>query len=266
MIRGRENPLALKAGILSMLVHGLLLALLVVSFSWRNVVQPPQITQVELWDRLPTLVEPQPEPPKPLPKVEPPPAPEPKPEPPAPRAEIQVKAKPPAEIKPKPEKKPVEPPKPDPRLKAMEEEQKRKDALRKLQQDLLKDEHPVDRDADKVAAEARAAAEAKRATEALEASTDLVNEYKGKIQAKIKRYVNKQLCGTGKPILVFTIALLPTGEVAGSPRLVKGSGIAACDQAVERAIMQAQPLPLPPQAELFAQFRDLNLQFRPNEE
>jgi len=74
------------------------------------------------------------------------------------------------------------------------------------------------------------------------------------------------VCGTGKPELVFAIAMMPTGEVSGNPRLVKGSGLPACDQAVERAILQAQPLPLPPQPELFAQFRDLNLKFRPNDE
>lgn len=255
MIRGRENPLAVRAGILSVLVHGLLILLLVVSFNWHNVVQPLQVAQVELWDNLPTPKVVLPEPPKVVP-VEP--MPEPKPEPPAPKAEIQVK--------PKPEKKLIETPKPDPALKAKEEDRKHKEVLRKLQQDLLKDERPVDRDVERAAAEAKSAAEAKRAAEILAASGSIVNEYIMKIQAKIRSKVNKQLCGSGKPVLAFAISLLPTGEVAGSPRLTKSSGIAACDQAVERAILQAQPLPLPPQPELFAQFRDLNLQFRPNEE
>ncbi|HEY8084368.1 MAG TPA: cell envelope integrity protein TolA, partial [Methylophilaceae bacterium] len=56
------------------------------------------------------------------------------------------------------------------------------------------------------------------------------------------------------------------GRLNGSPHLVKSSGLSACDEAVERAILAAQPLPLPPQTELFDQFRNLNINFRPNEE
>ncbi len=264
MIRSRENPVMWQAGILSLLVHGAFFLLLVMTFSWKTV-PPMQVAQVELWDSLPTpKVTPPPEPPKPEPTVEPPPqpTPEPPPEPPAPKAEIQVKPKPPAPKVAKPPK--AEPKKPDPALKAKAEEQKRKEALRKLQADLLNDE-PVDRDADKALADAKAASDAKHAAEALAASSGIVDEYKARIVAKIKRNVNKQVCGTGKPELVFAIALLPTGEVNGTPRLVKGSGLSACDEAVERAILQSQPLPLPPQPELFSQFRDLNLKFKPNE-
>lgn len=265
MIRTRENPVMWQAGALSLLVHGLFFLLLVMTFSWKAV-QPMQVAQVELWDSLPTpKVTPPPEPPKPEPKVEPPPQPkpEPPPEPPEPKAEIQVKPKPPAPEVKKPPK--VEPKKPDPALKAKEDEQKRKEALRKLQEDLLKDDQPVDHEADKAVAEAKAAADAKHAADMLAASSGVVDEYKARIVAKIKRYVNKQVCGTGKPELVFAIALMPTGEVSGTPRLAKSSGLPACDQAVERAILQAQPLPLPPQPELFSQFRDLNLKFKPNE-
>ena len=264
MIRRRESPLAVMAGVLALLVHGLFFVLLVVSFSWKNI-PPQQIAQVELWDNLPqphvAAPEPKPEPPLP-PKIEP------KPEPvlpPEPKAEIQLKPKKPPKVEPKLEPK-VEPKKPDPALKAKDEEKKRKEALRKLQEDLLKDEHPVDREADKTIADAKAAAEAKRAAQALAASSGVVDEYKARIVAKIKRNVNRQLCGSGRLELVYAIAMMPTGEVSGTPRLVKGSGLPACDQAVERAILQSQPLPLPPQAELFAQFRDLTLTFRPNDD
>ncbi|OGV72032.1 MAG: protein tola [Methylophilales bacterium RIFCSPHIGHO2_02_FULL_57_10] len=262
MIRTRENPFVLKAGALSVLVHGLFFVLLVMTFSWKNV-PPMQVAQVELWDSLPqpevAAPEPRPEPPPP-PKIEPQPEP---PPPPEPKAEIQLKAKPPPPEVKKPPKE--EPKKPDPALKAKEEEKKRKEALRKLQEDLLKDDQPVDHVAQQ-AEEAKAAAEARRAAETLASSSGVVDEYKARIVAKIKRYVNKQVCGAGKPELVFAIAMMPTGEVSGNPRLVKSSGLPACDQAVERAILQAVPLPLPPQSELFAQFRDLNLKFRPNDE
>ncbi|MCX7627155.1 MAG: cell envelope integrity protein TolA [Methylophilaceae bacterium] len=263
MIRNRETPYALSAGALSLAVHGLFFLLLVMTFSWKTVQPVLQVAQVELWDSLPQpkIAEPPhaPEPPAPKPQ----PKPEPPPPPPEPKAEIQVKPKPPEPDVRKPPK--GEPKKPDPALKAREEDKRRKDALRKLQQELLNDAHPVDHESDRAIAESRAA-EARRAAEALAASSGVVDEYKAKIVAKIRRYVNKQVCGSGKPELVFAIALMPTGEVSGNPQLVKSSGLAACDQAVERAILQAQPLPLPPEPELFAQFRNLNLKFKPNEE
>ena len=197
MIRSRENPFAMTAGALSLLVHGLFFALLVMTFSWKNV-QPMQIVRVELWDSLPqpqvVKPEPAPEPPPPLPpkiepRLEPPPPPEPK-------AEIQLKPKPPTPEVKKPPKEELK--KPDPALKAKEEEKKRKEALRKLQEDLLKDEQPVDREAEKAAAEAKSAAEAKRAAEVLAASSGVVDKYKALIVARIKRYVNNQVCGSGQ--------------------------------------------------------------------
>jgi len=43
----------------------------------------------------------------------------------------------------------------------------------------------------------------------------------------------------------FEVALLPTGEQAGVPKLIKASGLAAYDQAVERAIRRCDPFPRP---------------------
>ena len=117
----------------------------------------------------------------------------------------------------------------------------------------------------KAVAAAMAAEDAKASAASSAASAGEIDKYKALILAKIQRNVNKQLCGTGNPELVFTITLLPTGEVGGTPRLVKSSGLSACDDAVERAILQSQPLPLPPDAKLFSQFRDLRLKFHPNE-
>ena len=93
-----------------------------------------------------------------------------------------------------------------------------------------------------------------------------VDKYKGLISNKIKQHVNKQLCGADKAIKVtFMIALMPTGEVMGRPKLMKESGMSSCDDAVERAILESQPLPVPTSADLFSQFRELNLVFRPND-
>jgi colicin import membrane protein len=256
-----------QAGALSLLVHGLFFVLLVMTFNWKNV-QTPQIAQVELWDSLPAPdvhkpePQPAPEPPKPepAPKVEA--KPEPPPPPPEPKAEIAVeKPKPKSEPKPKPEKKPKEEvPKPDPKLKALEEEKKRQEELRKLQLAMLNDD--LARDAqEKETQRLQAERNSEDARRAAAASSGVVKEYEGKIRSKIYGRMNRQPCGKAVP--VFKISLLPTGEVAGSPKLVNSSGIAACDQAAERAILQAQPLPLPPETELFSSFRDLTIPFKP---
>ena len=66
----------------------------------------------------------------------------------------------------------------------------------------------------------------------------------------------------GNPQALFEVVLLPGGEVL-SATLKKSSGISAYDAAVERAIMAAQPLPVPTEIDLFQEnFRKLNLIFR----
>lgn len=257
-IRQRETPAMWQAGVLSFLVHGVFFALLVMTFSLKSV-QPMQVAEVELWDSLPVQkVEPRPEPPRPEPVNEP--RPEPKPEPPEPKAEIQVKPKPPIKFRPEPEKKPKieEKPRPYPKLQARKEEEKR---LEDLKRAMLAEDDPSQaqsQEAQQIAAAKNAQAQAVVSSGALDSAT-------ARIVAKIKRFVNPQVCGTGKPVLEFDVSLMPTGEVIGTPKLQKSSGIPACDQAVERAILQAQPLPLPKDVELFAHFRDLSLKFRPND-
>jgi colicin import membrane protein len=183
-------------------------------------------------------------------------APEEKPEP---KVEIAIEKKP---VKKEPVKK--EPPKPvaktNDMLAKLQEEARQEalknksvaksntnDALKKLQQESLSE--------DKAAGEQKASA----------ASAGVVDEFKAKIQAKIRSNVNKTLCGNGNPELKFEIGLIPTGELSGAPKLVKSSGNAACDDAVERAIRVSEPLPLPQDASLFSQFRNLKLTFKPNE-
>jgi colicin import membrane protein len=255
MIRSHENPVALKAGALSLLVHIVLLAVLVISFNWK-VIQPASIATVELWDELPSKpVMPKQEPVIEPPKIEPkPPVPEPKPEPkpePEPKAEIQVKKEAP---KPK-----IEPKKPDPKIKEQEdkkkrlEEERQKKALEELKRAMLEED---------TAKPAAASPPGPQTAPAVNQGE--VDKYINMINNKIRRNVNSQLCGSGDPELQFAISLAPTGEVLGAPKLLKGSGMSACDESVERAILLAQPLPVPPQPDLFAQFRELKLKFHPN--
>jgi len=98
------------------------------------------------------------------------------------------------------------------------------------------------------------------------AQSKLVDEYKRRISDKIRRYVVKDPCAPlGNPEIVFEAVLLPDGNTLRPPRIKRSSGSPACDDAVLRAVIRAQPLPLPPDPVLMAQFRELNLEFRPNE-
>ena len=264
MIRKHENPLAFKAGFLSLLVHVIFLGILIFSFNWKAV-QPANIAQVELWDSLPVEKpepQPRPEPPKPEPKPEPP-KPEPKPEPPKPEPVPEPKAD--IQVKKEPEKKPVEKPKEKPKEKPPEKKVEKKpepepDPLAELKKMMLEEQMEVKPRPPSPAPVAPSPAPAESA-----ATQGQVDEYIRRISQKIRGNVNRQLCGSGKPELELEISLMPTGEVVGTPRLLKSSGLSACDDAVVRAVLQSQPLPVPSEPNLFARFRDLRLKFRPND-
>jgi colicin import membrane protein len=248
---------------LSLLVHVVFLGILIFSFNWKAV-QPANIAQVELWDSIPVVQEKpvvKPEPPKPEPRPEPrpEPKPEPKPEPPKPesvpepKAVIQVKKEP---EKPKPVEKPKEKPKEKPPEKKVEKKPE-PDPLAELKKQMLEEQMEL-RPQPAPAAPSPSPAESA-------AMQGEVDKYISAISRKIRQNVNRQVCGTGKPELELEISLMPTGEVIGTPRLLKGSGLSACDDAVVRAVLQSQPLPVPTEANLFARFRDLRLKFRPND-
>ncbi|MDP3087827.1 MAG: energy transducer TonB [Methylotenera sp.] len=268
MIRAYEKEVSWKAGGLAIAVHLVLLAALLISFNWKAAHPVISVTEVELWDSLPNIQAPKPEPfipPEPIVKEQPKPKPILKEDD---KVDITLEKK----LKELQQKKVEEKLKKDKafeqkkQLAALQEEarqdemlnqnellkeNKAKDALKKLQQEALADEKAV---GDQQALSSKAAANA-----------GVVDEFKSKIQAKIRSNVNKSLCGEGNPELKFDIGLLPTGELSGNPKLVKSSGNEACDESVERAIMASQPLPLPSDTSLFSQFRNLKLKFRPND-
>ena len=95
-------------------------------------------------------------------------------------------------------------------------------------------------------------------------NTGELNKYKLLIQQKIQQNVNQQLCGLDYITLEFRISLMPTGELLGQPKMTKSSNINSCDDAVERAIIQSQPLPLPKDSGLFSKLKNLELKFHPN--
>jgi TolA protein len=97
-----------------------------------------------------------------------------------------------------------------------------------------------------------------------ETSIDLLEKYKSAIKAKIAGNVVLPRNIVGNPEAIVWVVLLPDGVVL-TTKLVQTSGNAAYDQAIERAITNASPLPVPQDFTLFMHFRELTLNFRPRE-
>jgi colicin import membrane protein len=105
-------------------------------------------------------------------------------------------------------------------------------------------------------------AEQARQDEQAAAKGRVVDEYKAKIQAKIRSKIVEPPDVANDARAEFLVTLLPGGAVLKA-ELRKSSGNAAYDNAVERAIFKSDPLPLPPDVQLFNQFRELDLVFKP---
>ena len=230
---------------LSAAVHIALAVVLFLGVRWQ--VHAPDTVTVDLVDAPPppppAAVEPPKPEPKPIPKVEP----EPVKQLPKPDIALQEKKKP----KPKAEPKP----KPDPNFEKRLREQVAAEQKAFAQQ---LEQQRQERELRELIA--RQQADAARAAAAARAKA--LNEYIARIQAKVKSNWILPADMQGNPQAVFRVVQLPTGEVL-STRLVKSSGNAAYDTAVERAILKSSPLPLPASRELF--HRELELTFRPHD-
>lgn len=273
MIRQHETPYSVLAGLLAILMHVMLFAALFFSVNWKSVHIATEVMEVELWEQLPDpSAKPIPKP-KPVKKVVPP-KPKPKPKP-IPVEEPKIE-------EPKIEEPKVEEPKVDIALekkKKEEETRKKKEAEKKkrlkeierkkklAKQLLLEDEKAEEEERKKKLAQQLLEADAKAESDrrARAAAQGEVNKFIAKIQAKVRGNVNKSLCGTGNPQLKFKVDILPTGDIAREPTLVKSSGLEACDEAVSRALLASQPLPLPQDPVAKSQFRNLAFTFKPNE-
>jgi colicin import membrane protein len=62
---------------------------------------------------------------------------------------------------------------------------------------------------------------------------------------------------------IFKVTLLPDGMLMEDPVLIKSSGSPAYDDAAARAILSAEPLPVPTDVSLQKMFRELKLSIRP---
>ena len=236
-----SEPYKFPAGLLALVVHGAFFALLYFGFSWQT--QPPAAMSVDLWKSLPDEVA--------APVVQAPPVVQPAPvAPPVPEVKP---APPPVAVKPdivmpakKPEIKPVE-------VKPAHPVEPKKAAVKP--QPKPAEPGPAEREASRAQAEQAAQAEA---------AGRVVDEYMAKISSKIRRNIVMPPDVLNDARAEFSVTLLPGGTVL-TARLTRSSGNAAYDNAVERAILKSQPLPLPADADMFYRFRELKLKFKPVE-
>ena len=274
------------SGIAAVLMHVLFFALLFFGVSWQKH-EPDSAMVVDLWSSLappappkavaPPTPKPEPEP-EPPPKPEPKPAPKPvpKPPPPPPKPEVKPTVKPDIALKEKLEKE-----RKQKELEAAEKARKQKEAEALKQKEREKAEAKkraeekekaaqVKAQQQKELAEKRAAAEVAAqqkaaATQAAAASQRMIDEYKRRIRDKIRRNIVEPPNLDPKAAVEFDIVVLPGGEVLSAKLKRSSNSSPAYDSAVERAILKAQPLPLPPDPALMKDFRELNLVIRPKE-
>ena len=251
----RPEPALLRSFVLAALMHVALIAIMFFGVRFQS--HPPATVEVELWDAPPP-------PPQAEVKPEPPPPPPPKVEPPKPQAEpAKPVAKPDIAVQKKPEPKPK--PKPKPEAKAKPEPKRDRDFEKQMREQLAMEQKAV-AEQQRTLDEQRKERDLKAliATQQQAARDRGLATWTDKIKSKIRSRIPVQVAEavSGNPDAVFNVSLLPNGEVL-TVRMKKSSGNKAYDEAVERAILGASPLPKPDDANLFQ--RQLELTFRPRD-
>lgn len=235
-----QDPYKLPAGVLALAVHAAFFALLYFGFSWQT--QPPVTMSVELWQSMPEV------------EVAPPVV-----------EKVKQVIQPPAKVEPVikpdiviPDKKPEKKPEKKVDIKPPEKKPEPKPEVKKPVEvkPVIQPGPPKPSAAEQQAARDKAAQEA--------ATGRVVDEYISKIATKIRRNTVMPPDVANEARAEFLVILLPGGRVM-SARLTKSSGNVAYDNAVERAILKSDPLPLPADAGLFNRFRELKLDFKPVE-
>ena len=254
-------------------MHVAFVVLLVFGVAWQKRHSEPAAI-VDLWS---TTTPPKAEPPRPAPRPEPKPEPkierkpeprvERKPEPqPAPKPEVKPQVKPDIALREKLEKERKA--KEELEKKKLAELKKKEDEAKKLKAEAKRKEEAAEKDRLvkemelKRLMQEKADLAAKLAKEQAAAQSSLHGKYIQLIQNHVKRQIVEPPNLQGNPQVEFDVVLIPGGEVL-TVRLRRSSGVPAYDSAVERAILKASPLPLPPDPTLFQQFRDLHLKVSP---
>jgi colicin import membrane protein len=248
---GDIEPGKLRAALLSLLIHAAFLVLLVFGLNWKNEI--PETVMVDLWSDMPQPIKPLPPVEKVTPKSEP--------------VKAKSEPRPVIETAPPPTRKPaiafkekVEKPLPKEDIKKPEPVKKeipKAEPVKKVEQKAKKED-----EAQQKTEAQRKAKQREQEMAALKAEQtrmmDEIAKYKAMIQAKIRSRIVMPPDLPGNPVAEFRVTLLPGGDVLGVT-LRKSSGYTAFDESIERAIFLAKPLPLPPDPNLFREFRDFSL-------
>ncbi len=286
-----ENNDNLQANLFTFVIHLALFIFMIFSVNWN--VKAPYYAEIELWEAVPTQTKPKPQIKQIKPKIKKtPPLEDIKKAQQKKDADIQLKKKKAAELKKKKaaelkkkkaaelKKKKAAELKKKKEINRLQKQLLEEEKLEKIQKQLLEEEklEKIQKDIlaqeqlERLQEDLRDKDLAKNTRIAIEGQEDLVagsnsgelEKYKALIQQKIYQNVNKQLCGLDPVELTFEITLMPTGDLLGDAKMIKSSKIESCDLAVERAILQAQPLPMPQDNRLFSQLKKLKLKFQPN--
>ena len=273
-----ESDYNLQANLFSFLIHFVLFIFMIFSIQWQTKI--PNYAEVELWDAVPTQIKnkeikTEPKKNKKIRKI--------KVAPPKidkqqlklnEEAEIELKKKKVAEKKALAKKKKLK------EIKKLQAKLLKQEEIKRVQDKLL-DQEKMDKIKDKLLEQEkmekfqdslRDEELKKKPTIAIETDKEVLaginsgelDRFKALIQQKIQQNVNNQLCGLDRIELEFEISLMPTGDLLGEPKMTQSSKISSCDAAVERAILQSQPLPIPKDKKLFKRLKDLKLKFHPN--
>ncbi len=253
-----------RSALLAAVVHLALIGVLFVGVRMQN--RAPDVVTVELWEP-PPAPEPKPVVEAPKPPPPPPPAPEVKKEPEPqikkPDIAIQEKPKPKPKVEEKPPPKPL--PKPEPKAKPKPVPPKRDVEMEKRIKEQLALEQQHLQQEQQVAEAAREERQLKEliARQQAAATQKALATWTDKIRQSIRQRIIYDLSKVqGNPEAVFDVTLLPTGEVLTVNKR-KSSGNPGYDDAVERAIYKASPLPKPDSPGVFR--RQLELHFHPQD-
>jgi colicin import membrane protein len=228
-----------RAIALAVLMHALLATFLFFGVRWQS--SPPAVTEVELWSPTPQTAAPPPRAIPPPPRVEAP-TPEPKvaPEPPQPKADIvekaPVKTEPPKKVEPPKVEAPKPQPKPQPPAPKAEPK-------REVVKQPPKDGPPSD--LLNILASASSSPNGAPTSTGKDQQTSGPrgrDSYIGRLQQAIRSQMRYPGSPPGNPTVRVRIEQLPTGEVS-DVTIMKPSGVPAFDDAVDRAIRAASPLP-----------------------
>ena len=230
-----------RAIVLAVLVHALLGALLFFGIRWQS--SPPAVIQAELWSATPQTAAPPPQRVPPPQKVEAPPEPKAEPEPPVSKADIVERAPPRVEPKKKEPVKVEAPqplPKPLPQPVPLKVEVKKPEPAKPLPPPK---EAPVRPPSDLASIMASANGTPTSTGKDQQTSGPRGRDsYIARLVTAIRSQMRYPASAAGNPYATLRVEQLPTGEVV-NVTVTRPSGVPAFDEAVERAIRAASPLP-----------------------